>query len=63
MESKVIKTKKHYDAALQRFEEIFLAKSNTKEGKEAQLLAIAIKDYDDKFYPLKTAGQGKSTQS
>jgi antitoxin component HigA of HigAB toxin-antitoxin module len=52
MEVEVIKNKKQYDKALQRFEEIFLAKYNTKEGKEAQLLALAIKDYDDKHFVI-----------
>ena len=44
MEVEVIKSKKQYSEALQRFEEIFLAKSKTKEGKEAQLLALVIND-------------------
>ena len=48
----VIKNKTQYQKALQRFEEIFLAKSNTKEGKEAQLLALVIKDYDDKHFVI-----------
>ena len=52
MEVEVIKNKKQYARALYRFEEIFLAKSNTKEGKEAQLLALVIKDYEDKHYKI-----------
>lgn len=52
MQVEVIKNKKQYDKTLQRFEEIFLAKSNTKEGKEAQLLALVIKDYEDKNYKI-----------
>ncbi|MBI3509989.1 MAG: transcriptional regulator [Bacteroidetes bacterium] len=52
MEVEVLKTKKQYLKALARFEEIFLAKSNTKEGKEAQLLALVIKDYEDKNYKI-----------
>lgn len=52
MEIEIIKTKKQHETALQRFEEIFLAKSNTKEGKEAQLLALVIKDYEDKHYSI-----------
>jgi HTH-type transcriptional regulator/antitoxin HigA len=35
-----------------RFEEIFLAKANTKEGKEAQLLALVIEDYEDKHFVI-----------
>ncbi|HWY10683.1 MAG TPA: helix-turn-helix domain-containing protein [Bacteroidia bacterium] len=52
MEVEVIKTKTQYEKALQRFEEIFHAKSNTKEGKEAELLALVIKDYDDKHFVI-----------
>ncbi|MEO8148301.1 MAG: transcriptional regulator [Bacteroidia bacterium] len=52
MQVEVIKTKMQYTEALQRFEEIFLAKANTKDGKEAQLLALVIKDYEDKFYKI-----------
>ena len=54
MQVEVIKNKKQYAAALQRFEEIFFAKSNTKEGKEAQLLALVVKDYEDKNYTIKS---------
>lgn len=52
MEIEVIKNKKQYEKSLQRFEEIFFAKSNTKEGKEAQLLALVIKDYEGKHYKI-----------
>lgn len=52
MEIEVIKTKKQYGAFLQRFEELFFAKPNTKEGKEAQLLALVLKDYEDKHYKI-----------
>ena len=48
----VINTKKQYELSLQRFEEIFLARSNTKLGKEAQLLALVIKDYEEKHYKI-----------
>jgi HTH-type transcriptional regulator/antitoxin HigA len=52
MQVEVIKNKKRYEKALQRFEEIFFAKSNTKEGNEAQLLALVIKDYEEKHYKI-----------
>lgn len=52
MQVEVIKNKKQYEKALQHFEEIFFAKANTKEGKEAQLLALVIKDYEDKNYKI-----------
>lgn len=52
MNVEVIKTNTQYEKALQRFEEIFNAKSNTKEGKEAQLLSLVIKDYEDKHFTI-----------
>ncbi len=52
MQKGTIKNKKEYEKALQRFEEIFFAKSNTKEGKEAQLLALVLKDYESKHYKI-----------
>ena len=52
MEVEVIKTKAQHQKSLMRFEEIFLAKANTKEGKEAQLLALVIKDYEDKHFKI-----------
>jgi HTH-type transcriptional regulator/antitoxin HigA len=52
MNVEIIKNKRQYNKALQRFEEIFFAKSNTKEGKEAQLLALVIKDYEDKHFKI-----------
>jgi HTH-type transcriptional regulator/antitoxin HigA len=47
---KKIKTKKDYSLALARFEKIFHAKTGTKEGDEAELLAIVIKDYEDRHF-------------
>ena len=52
MEIQIIKNKNQYEKSLQRFEEIFHAKSNTKEGNEAQLLALVIKDYEDKHFKI-----------
>jgi HTH-type transcriptional regulator/antitoxin HigA len=52
MKLEVIKSKIQYQNYLNRFEEIFLAKSNTPEGKEAQLLALIIKDYEDKHFVI-----------
>ncbi len=52
MEIEVIKNKTQYHSYLNRFEDIFLAKSNTSEGKEAQLLALVIKDYEDKNFVI-----------
>lgn len=52
MKVEVIKNQKQYHKALRRFEEIFHERSNTIEGKEAQLLALVIKDYEDKHYKI-----------
>ena len=52
MKIEIISNKTQYKQALQRFEELFLAKANTKEGKEAQLLALVIKNYEDKYYKI-----------
>lgn len=54
MKIEVIKTKAQYQKSMMRFEDVFLAKSNTKEGKEAQLLALVIKDYEDKHYRIES---------
>ena len=52
MQVEVIKNKKQYLPSLQRFEEIFHAKPGTKEHKEAQLLALVLKDYEAKHYKI-----------
>jgi len=51
-EVKIIKTEKEYDKALSRMEEIFDAKSNSKEGREAELLALLIEEYEKEHYPI-----------
>lgn len=52
MEIEIIKSKRQYEKSLQRFEEIFNAKSQTKQGKEAQLLALVRRDYEDKHFKI-----------
>lgn len=52
MELKIIKTKKEYHACLERFEEIFSAKSGTKESNEADVLSLLIQDYENKHYVI-----------
>ena len=49
MKIEVIKTKTQYKKALIQFEEVFLAKSNTIEGKKADLLALIIKNTKKKI--------------
>lgn len=50
MEFKKLKTKKDYHEALERFEEIFQAKTGTKESDEADVLALLIKDYEEEHF-------------
>ena len=50
MQLKILKTKKDYLNALARLEEIFQATTNTKESEEADVLALLIKEYEDKHY-------------
>ncbi len=52
MKIEVIKTKKQYHESLARFEEIFHAASKTEEGKEAALLALVLKDYEEKNFKI-----------
>lgn len=52
MPLKILKTKKEYQQSLERFEEIFQAKSGTPESDEADILALLIKDYEDKHYVI-----------
>jgi HTH-type transcriptional regulator/antitoxin HigA len=50
MPLKILKTKRDYQQSLERFEEIFQAKSGTAESDEADVLSLLIKDYEDKLY-------------
>ena len=52
MEIKPIKTEKDYEKSLERLEVIFDANSNSKEGDEAEILAMLIDNYENKHYPI-----------
>lgn len=52
MKLKIIKSKKDYQLAMERFGKIFNAKSGTKESEEADRLAIFIKNYEDKTFVI-----------
>ena len=52
MEIKVIKTESDYELALARLDEIFEAPSNTKEGGEAEILAMLIGEYEKKHWSI-----------
>lgn len=49
---KKIKSKKDYETALQRFENIFQAKAGSIESDEADVLALLIKDYEERHYVI-----------
>ncbi|MBK7567297.1 MAG: helix-turn-helix domain-containing protein [Bacteroidetes bacterium] len=52
MNIKAIKTKKDYEEALKRLEEIFFAKPGTKDGDEAEVLGILIDNYEELHFPI-----------
>ena len=52
MEIKLIKTKKDYQQALARLEEIFDARPNTAQGDELEILSMLIEKYEDKHFPI-----------
>ena len=52
MEINPIKSENDYQRAPQRVEEIFLAKPNTKEGDELEVLAILIEPYEEVRFPV-----------
>ena len=55
MELKPIKTETGYTKALKRLEVIFDAPANTKDGDEAEILAMLIENYEDEHYPIEAA--------
>lgn len=52
MNVKVIKTEEDYNQALNRFEKIFHAPANTKDGDEAELLSLLIEKFEEEHYPI-----------
>jgi HTH-type transcriptional regulator / antitoxin HigA len=52
MTHNIIKSKKQYNAALERLEEIFDAKKNSALGDELELLSLLIENYENKFFAL-----------
>ncbi|MEK6476814.1 transcriptional regulator [Catalinimonas sp. 4WD22] len=52
MDIKLIKTKKDYQQALQRLEELFDAPIGTIESDEADILGLLIDEYEKKHYPI-----------
>lgn len=52
MEIKPIKTENDYNKFLKRLEVIFDAAPNSKDGDEAEILALLIDEYENKFFPI-----------
>jgi HTH-type transcriptional regulator/antitoxin HigA len=52
MTIKPIKTKKDYQAAMNRLEAIFDAQPGTPEGDELEVLGILIDKYEQEHYPI-----------
>ncbi len=52
-----IDSEKQYQLYLRRFEEIFQAKQGSTESNEADLLAILIKNYEDKHYDISSTNR------
>ena len=52
MTLKLLKTKKDYQAALDRLEIIFDAKPGTSQGDELEVLGILIDKYEQEHYPI-----------
>jgi len=52
MTIKPIKSKKDYQAALARLDQIFDAKPGSKDGDELEILGILIEKYEQDHYPI-----------
>lgn len=52
MTLKLIKTKKDYQNAMSRLENIFDAKPGTANGDELEVLALLIDKYEQEHYPI-----------
>jgi HTH-type transcriptional regulator/antitoxin HigA len=50
---KVLKTEAEYQKALARLDEVIDAGMGASEGDELELVALLIKDYEEKHYPVK----------
>ena len=53
---KIIKTRKDYTNTLERFEDIFQAPAGTTDSDEADVLAVLLKDYEDRHFIIEAPG-------
>jgi HTH-type transcriptional regulator/antitoxin HigA len=54
MNLKPIKTEQDYQAALKQMESVFDAKEGNAESDLADILALMIDDYEQKYYPIES---------
>ncbi|WP_373521893.1 type II toxin-antitoxin system HigA family antitoxin [Aquiflexum sp.] len=52
MDIRPIKTKEDYKAAIIRIEELWVAKKDTPEGDEFDLLVTLVESYEMKHFPI-----------
>jgi HTH-type transcriptional regulator/antitoxin HigA len=52
MHIKPIKSEEDYQQALRRLEELFIAKPDTIEGDELEILGILIENYEEEHFPV-----------
>lgn len=52
MNIKAIKTKKDYEAALKKIEELFEAKPNTANGDLLEVLTTLVESYEQKHFSI-----------
>ncbi|MBW6460469.1 MAG: hypothetical protein K0B08_07835 [Bacteroidales bacterium] len=52
MKNKIIKTKKEYEKALNRLEQIFNARPGTAEGDELEFLSLLLDNYEKEHFPI-----------
>lgn len=52
MNWKIIRNEKDYKRALKRLEVIFDSKKGSKNGDEAELIALLIEHYENKHFPI-----------
>ena len=54
MDIKPIKSKKDYEKAIKRLENIFDASPKSADGDEAEILSLLIENYENQYYPIET---------
>jgi HTH-type transcriptional regulator/antitoxin HigA len=52
MNIKPLKTKKDYEQAMHRLENLFDAKKGTSKGDELEILSLLIEKYEDENFPI-----------